>query len=129
MLDTYLVPPATTVTAKGEGEPVAIGTAENRVFLVVLEVTKHVEQEALDVSVFGSADGVNWTAKPMLAFPQVFYRGTLPRLLDLRGEPQTNYLRAHWDTSRWGRGPESTSFEISVKLTEVEPGVLREATS
>jgi hypothetical protein len=129
MLDTFLVPANTVVTSKGQGEAVPIDSANGRIFLAVLTVTNHVEQEALDVALFGSSDGVNWTAKPLLAFPQVFYRGTLPRLLDLRAEPQIRWLRAQWEITRWGRGAEAGSFELSVKLTEVESGVLREATS
>ena len=126
MLERYLVPPNTTITAKGDGEPFDVSAAEHRVFLAVLEITNHLEQEALDVAIHGSADGTTWDAKPLLAFPQKFYRGETPLLLDLREQPGTQFIRAHWDASRWGRGPETPMFEFSVKVTEVQPALLRE---
>jgi len=129
MLECYLVPAGTSITAKGEGEAVEIGATQHRVFLALLEITNHVEQEALDVTVFGSPNATDWSAKPLLTFPQKFYRGETPLLLDLREQPEIRFLRARWDASRWGRGSETPMFEFSVKLNEVEPAMLREATS
>ena len=129
MLERYLVTEKTTITAKGEGTAVDIGSTHSGVFLVLLAITNQVEQEALDVAVFSSADATTWGAKPVLSFPQKFYAGETPLLLDLREQPDVRYLRAQWDASRWGRGSETPMFEFSVKLTEVEPEILREATS
>jgi hypothetical protein len=129
MFEAHLVPDNTTVTAKGEGAPVDVGDAQNRVFLALLEITQQVEQEALDVLVFGSPDGATWGPKPLLTFPQKFYVGQTPMLLDLREQADVRYLRATWDATRWGRGSETPMFTFSVKLTEVEPAVLKEAVS
>src|SRR5690348_18163109 len=63
MVDTFLVPEATTVTAKGDGPVVEVGAAANRVFLLQLNITRILEQQALDVSIFGSADGNTWGQK------------------------------------------------------------------
>jgi hypothetical protein len=129
MFEGYLVPENTTITAKGEGQPVDISSAHNRVFLLLLAITKQVEQEALDLAIFGSPDGATWGAKPLLSFPQKFYTGDTPLLLDLREQPDVRYLRAHWDATRWGRGSETPMFTFAVKLTEVEPGLLSQVTS
>ena len=129
MLEAHLVPDNTTVTAKGEGAPVEVGEAQSRIFLALLDITQQIEQEALDVMIFGSPDGTTWGAKPLLTFPQRFYTGQTPVLLDLREQPDVRYLRAQWDATRWGRGPETPMFTFSLKLTEVEPGVLKDATS
>lgn len=126
MLDTYLVPEATTVTAKGDGPAVEVGGAGHRILLVQLSISRILEQQALDVSIFGSADGNNWGAKPLLAFPQKFYRGEHPLLLDLGQQPEVKFLRAHWEVSRWGRGPETPMFQFQVKVREVPPEVLSE---
>jgi len=42
--------------------------------LLTLAITNIIEQESLDVSIFGSADGATWDPKPVAAFPQKFYR-------------------------------------------------------
>src|SRR5579884_3791804 len=99
MLESFLVPQQTVITAKGDGFPVEISGAGNRVFLLTLDITNIIEQESLDVSVFGSADGAVWTAKPLIVFPQKFYRGQHPLLLDLKDHRDVKFLRAHWDVN------------------------------
>jgi hypothetical protein len=127
MIDTELVAAKTVVSAKGDGSPVEVAGAAGRVFLLTLEITQIIEQESLDVSVYGSADGATWGAKPVAAFPQKFYRGESPLLLDLTAHPDVNFVRAHWDVARWGRGVETPMFEFGVRLKEIPADVLREA--
>jgi len=127
--DVVLVPTGTVVTAKGDGQPVDLSSATNRVFLATLSITKIIEQESLDVSIFGSADGATWDAKSITAFRQEFYTGETPCLLDLTAHPNVKFVRAHWEVARWGRGTETPMFEFGVTMREVPPNVLREATA
>ena len=127
MLDTLLVPEKTVVNAKGDGAAVEVSAASNRVLLATLHITKIIEQESLDVSIYGSADGATWDAKPIASFPQKFYCGEQPLLVDLSQHPSVKVVRAHWETNRWGRGTETPMFEFHVTLREVPPEVLREA--
>jgi hypothetical protein len=129
MIDTFLVPEKTVASAKGDGPAVDVSSAANRVFLVTLDITDIVEQEALDVSIYGSADGSTWSAKPLVIFPQKFYRGQHPLLLDLTGHADVKFVRAHWDVNRWGRGTETPMFEFHLTMREVPPDVLKEATA
>lgn len=125
MPETYLIPPGTVVTARGDGAPVTLA-APGKVFLLTLNIARIVEQEALDVSVWGSPDGAAWEPKPLASFPQKFYAGQHPLLLDLGAHPEIKALRAHWEVNRWGRGPETAMFELSLELREVPPDVLKE---
>jgi len=127
MVDTFLVPEKTVITAKGDGASVDVSGAGNRVFLATLYITNIIEQEALDVSIYGSADGATWSPKPIASFPQKFYRGESPMLLDLTQHAEVKMVRAHWEANRWGRGTETPMFEFHVTLKEVSPQVLREA--
>jgi hypothetical protein len=127
MVDTFLVPEKTIITAKGDGASVDVSGAANRVFLASLYITNIIEQEALDVSIYGSADGATWSPKPIASFPQKFYRGESPMLLDLTQHADVKIVRAHWEANRWGRGTETPMFEFHVTLKEVSPQVLREA--
>jgi hypothetical protein len=127
MIDTFLVPEKTTVTAKGDGPSVDLSGAGNRVFLLTLAITNIIEQESIDVSVHGSADGTAWDAKSLAAFPQKFYRGESPLLLDLTAHSEVKFVRAHWEVARWGRGTETPMFEFGVRMREVSAEVLREA--
>lgn len=127
MLDTYLVPEQTTVTAKGDGPAIDVSNVTGRVFLVTLRISEVVEQEAIDVMAFGSGDGVTWEAKPLLSFPQKFYPGETPILVDLSGHANVKFLRAHWEVNRWGRGPEEPRFVFEVRIREVPAEMLAEA--
>ena len=127
MIDTYLIPENTVVNAKGDGAPVDVSNAANRVFLLSLNITEIVEQESLDVSIFGSADGAAWSPKPITYFPQKFYTAEHPMLLDLTGRPEMKFLRAHWEVARWGRGTEIPLFKFGVSIREVPADILKEA--
>ena len=129
MIDTFLVPENTVIAAKGDGAPVDIKSATNRVFLLSLNITEIVEQESIDLSVFGSADGATWDAKPLTTFPQKFYRAEHPMLLDLTGRAEVKFLRAHWEVARWGRGTEIPMFKLGVSIREVPADILKEATA
>ncbi len=129
MIDTFLVPEKTVVNAKGDGPALEVSATSNRVFLLTLDITNIIEQEALDVSIYGSADGTAWGAKPLATFPQKFYRGQHPLLLVLSGHPDIKFVRAHWEVNRWGRGTETPMFEFHLTMKEVPPEILKEATA
>ncbi len=102
MIDTVLVAEKTVVSAKGDGPTVDVSGAASRVFLLTLEITKIIEQESLDVSINGSADGAAWGAKALVSFPQKFYCGQSPLLLDLTAHPDVKFVRAHWEVGALG---------------------------
>ncbi len=129
MIDTFLVPDKTVVNAKGDGPVVNLDGGGNRVFLLSLNITGVVEQESLDVSIYGSTDGAAWGPKPVTNFPQKFYQAQHPLLLDLAGHAEVKCLRAHWEVSRWGRGSETPMFEFNVSIKEVPSDILKEATA
>lgn len=129
MIDTVLVTEKTVVGAKGDGPSVDVSGAASRVLLLTLEITKIIEQESLDVSVHGSADGAAWGAKAIVAYPQKFYCGQSPLLLDLTAHPDVKFVRAHWEVARWGRGTETPMFEFGLRVKEIPSEILREATA
>jgi hypothetical protein len=126
-MEAFLVPEKTVVNAKGDGPALDVSGASGRVFLLTLSITGIIEQESLDVAIFGSADGATWAAKPLAAFPQKFYREEVPLLLDLTATPEVKFIRAHWEVARWGRGTETPMFEFNVSLREVPEEILAEA--
>ena len=129
MIDSFLVPEKTVVNAKGDGQPLDVSGAANKVFLLALDITNIIEQESLDVSIYGSADGKMWAGKPLVSFPQKFYRGQHPLLLDLKAHPEIKFVRAHWEVNRWGRGAETPMFEFGVAIKEVAPEILGEVSA
>jgi hypothetical protein len=127
--ESILVPAGTVVTTKGDGPAVEVSSAASRVFLATLSITRIIEQESLDVSIYGSPDGATWEAKSIAAFRQEFYTGETPVLLDLTAHPGVKFVRAHWELARWGRGTETPMFEFGVTLKPIPADVLREVTA
>ena len=127
MIDVFVIPQNTVVTAKGDSEPLDLSSAANPAFLATLSVTKIVEQESIELSFFTSADGTTWGTKPIASLPQRFYVGEYPLLVDLSQADGVKFLRAHWEVARWGRGPVTPNFEIALRVREIPADLLREA--
>jgi hypothetical protein len=118
-MDLKLIPANTRLTANGDGAPCDISSSATRTFLCRLDITEQIEQESLDVSIWGSADGQNWGAKPLLMLPQVFYRGDTKLILDLALRPEIKFIRARWELNRWGRVAPTPMFVAGLELAEV----------
>jgi hypothetical protein len=119
--DIYLVPAQTTVEANGEGPIVELNPASARLFTCRLHLAAAIEQESLDVSVWGSPDSSNWGQQPILKLPQQFYPGEAALVLDLTQRPEVKFLRARWDVNRWGRGRPVPFFRFSLRLEPTQP--------
>lgn len=104
----------------GSSAALDASSESSRVLLVTLGITRIVEQESLDVTLHGSADGIAWSSEPLLAFPQKFYCGTYAILLDLSAEPNVRYIRAQWKMNRWGRGAPGALFSFYVVAETAE---------
>ena len=88
--------------------------------LVTLGITEVVEQESLEVGIYGSQDGTEWSASPLASFPQKFYEGVSSLLLDPVEHITFRYIRAQWKTNRWGRGSKTPMFRIYLFLEPVD---------
>ena len=118
MLPQFLLP-ETTVREAGTGADLEIGDHEGGTLILTLGITRIIEQESIDVSIWGSADGTEWGAKPLLTFPQKFYCGTYQILLDLSDRPEVKYLRAKWAVNRWGKGDPKPLFTVYLFVQEM----------
>src|SRR3981189_1055688 len=96
MMEAFLVPERTVVSAKGDGPALDVSRADGRIFLLTLAITNIIEQESLDVSIFGSVDGATWDVKPVVAFPQKFYREEIPLLLTMTARPYIKLVPSQW---------------------------------
>src|SRR5438046_10397570 len=65
-----LIPVGTRLEATGDGAAFDISASATRTFLCRLTLTDQIEQESLDVSIWGSSDGETWKKKPLLKLPQ-----------------------------------------------------------
>lgn len=116
-----LIPAGTRMEANGDGEAFDVSSSPTRTFLCKLTITDQIEQESLDVSIWGSADGQNWGTRPLLKLPQQFYRGHAKMVLDVSLKPDVKFIRAKWELFRWGRVAPTPMFVAGLEVVEVPP--------
>jgi hypothetical protein len=114
-----LIPPGSRLTKDGESATFDLAGSSTRAFLCAMEITAQIEQESVEISVWGSQDGASWGKTPLLIMPQQFYRGEITQILDLSLRPEIRYIRVSWTLTRWGRVSPHSMFELSFTATEI----------
>jgi hypothetical protein len=118
-VEFVLIPMGTRLTANGEGQPFEISSNSTRTFLCSMEITEQMEQESVDISVWGSANGEDFGKMPLLKMPQRFYRGETRQVLDLSLKPEIRFIRAKYDLTRWGRVAPHPMFVLGFRVIEI----------
>jgi hypothetical protein len=113
---SHLVAPDTKVETNGASTAFELGAFEGKPVLIVLRVSRVIEQESLHVSIWGSKDGADWGSQALFWFPQKFYAGVSPAALDLGKLPGVKFLEARWEVNRWGRCDPRPWFEFGVEI-------------
>jgi hypothetical protein len=116
-----LIPAATKLETNGDGSSFDVSVGQTRTFLCRLTVTEQIEQESLEVSIWGSADGQDFGKRPLLKIPQQFYSGVTKMVLDISARPEVKFLRAKWELNRWGRVAPTPMFVAALELIEIPP--------
>jgi hypothetical protein len=87
----------------GTGPETDLGPKRGKLLVLTLGITRILEQESLEVSVWGSTDGESWGSRPLASFPPKFYCGIYSILLNLVSRPDVRFLRVQWKMSSWSR--------------------------
>jgi|ERR1700683_4241770 len=103
-----LILPESVARQDGASPDFPLGADCGKPLLLRLGITRTMEQESLEISVWGSSDKGDWDL--LQSFPQKFYCGTYSLVLDLGQWPHVRYLRATWKMNRWGHGKEAPLF-------------------
>lgn len=120
-LQLSLIPAGSKLESNGLGQAFDISSSESRTFLCRLTISDQLEQESLDVSIWGSSDGQTLGKTPLLKIPQQFYRGTTKMVLDLSLRAEVKFLQAKWEVNRWGRVSPTPMFVAELSLEEIPP--------
>lgn len=102
----------------GSGAVIALEEACGKPLQITLGITHSMEQESLEISLWGSADNRNW--KLLETFPKKFYCGTYSQLVDLSRRREVRFLRAEWKMKRWGYGETTPLFAFYLTLEEAK---------
>jgi len=118
-LQLVLIPANTKLESNASGASFDISESSTRTFFCILTIEEHIEQESLDVSIWGSVDGENFGKTPLLKLPQQFYRGSCKMVLDVSLKPEVKVIRAKWEVNRWGRVAPQAMFIAGLTLEEI----------
>ncbi len=113
-----LLLPESIARADGTGPEFQLGPNRGKLLVLTLGITRIIEQESLDVSIWGSHDGKNWGLRPLAKFPPKFYCGIYSVLLNLAAQPDISFVRVDWKMSRWSRGEATPMFGFYVYAEE-----------
>ena len=116
-MPTYWVPEC-EVHAEGIGPEIELGPDAGRLLVLTLGINRTLEKQGLLLTVWGSPDGRDWGAKPLLSFPPKYYCGIYSLLLNLAKHPHLRYVRAEWKIDRWGKGNSTPMFAFFVYAEE-----------
>src|SRR5271154_3921711 len=106
-----LLVPENIATTDGAGPAVELSPDPGKLIILTLSIDRVLEQEALQVSVWGSEDQQNWGLRPLTSFPPKCYCGIYSQLLNLSKHPGVRYVRAEWKVSRWSKPAGDPLFE------------------
>lgn len=120
-MNLSLIPAGSKLESNGVSQPFDISPSESRTFLCRLMITEHLEQESLEVSIWGSPDGQTFGKTPLLKLPQQFYRGTTKMVLDISLRTEVRFLQAKWELNRWGRVSPAPMFVAELTLEQIPP--------
>jgi hypothetical protein len=117
MLRNFLLPES-IARADGFGPEIDLGSKRGQLLVLTLGITRILEQERLEVSIWGSPDGERWGMKPLAKFPPKFYCGLYSILLNLGSQSDVRFVRVHWKMSRWNKRENMPMFGFYVYAEE-----------
>ncbi len=102
MLPHFLLPDSIYRT-DGQGPEIDLGSKRGKLLVLTLAITTVLEQERLEISVWGSPDGEIWDPKPLVTYTPKFYCGIYSILLNLVSRPEIQFVRVRWKMTRWNK--------------------------
>ena len=117
MLPKYLLE-ENIARADGVGPEIELGSHKGKLLVLTLGINRIIEQESLQASIWGSADGFDWGARPLATFPPKSYCGMYSILLNLASRPDIRALRVNWKMNRWAKGDPLPLFGFYVFAEE-----------
>lgn len=110
------------VQLDGVSPSIEVSPASGKLLVLTLGITRILEQQSLDVSIWGSMDATNWGGKPLASFPPKSYCGLYSILLNLSARPETRLVRVEWKMKRWSKAPQSAPMLCAFFLDAEESG-------
>jgi hypothetical protein len=113
----YLLPES-VARQDGAGAAIALDEVRGKELLLTLGITRTIQQESLEISIWGSPDRERW--RLLETFPKKFYCGTYSMVLNLKRHADVRHLRVQWKMHRWGGIETVPLFGFHVRMEETK---------
>jgi hypothetical protein len=117
MLPDFLLPECVAQN-DGQGLAIDLGSKRGKLLVLTLGVITVLEQEGLEVSVWGSPDGENWGSKALATYAPKSYCGVYSILLNLVSRLDIQLVRVQWKMKRWSKREVTPMFGFYVYAEE-----------
>lgn len=119
-MGTLTLVPEELFRGNGYGPAVAVGDLQGQSVQLKLSITRMMEEQTLEILIWGSVDGAHWSERPLATLPHRHYCGEYTDVIDLSRHPEMQFLRAEWRLRTWGPNTAYRLITFSMSATEEE---------
>lgn len=91
-MGTMTIVPEELFRGNGYSPAVALGELQGKSIQLTLSITRMMEEQTLEVLIWGSADGSQWMDRPLVTLPHRHYCGDYTYTVELSRHPVTLYV-------------------------------------
>lgn len=113
----FVLLPEETVRENGHSSEVALGPFRGSVLHITLTITRMMEQQTLELILWGSSSGADWNV--LATLPHRHYCGVYHDTIDLTEHPEVSLLRVEWRLRSWSHTASSRLVTFSLAAEEV----------
>jgi hypothetical protein len=117
MLRHFLLPES-IARADGMGPEIDLGSKRGKLLVLTLGITRILEQESLELSVWGSPDGQKWGCKAAGKVPAQVLLRPLFHSSEFGSQSDVSFVRVQWRMSRWSKRENMPMFGFYVYAEE-----------
>ena len=117
-LNAWLIPES-DFRATGSGPELLLERYTGELLEFSLHITRVNERTSLDLAIWGSCDGQEWGARPLIHFPRKYHCGESKIQWDPADFPFVQRLRAQWQVDRWGPGDGKPLVALALHVREM----------
>lgn len=117
-MGTMTIVPEELFRGNGYSPAVSLGELQGKSIQLTLSITRMMEEQTLEVLIWGSTDGSQWVDRPIVTLPHRHYCGDYTYTVDLSRHPYLTHLRAEWRLRSWGHNTAYRLVSFSLRAAE-----------
>jgi hypothetical protein len=121
---TLTLVPEELFRGNGYSPSVPLSDLQGKPIQLTLSITRMMEEQTLEILIWGSTDGEQWMDRPLVTLPHRHYCGDYHYTMDLTRHPQVTHMRAEWRLRSWGHTTAYRLISFSLEASEAVEAVM-----